>query len=170
MRSVLCLFAKLTRGMHLLSGLVLIAMMFVTLADVVARFVFDVTDGQVDFTFIGGVELIKYGLLIVVFFVLPNAVGRSQVFVDLFTERFPTQWNQSLDGLYQLGFMLLGFGMCYQFYHAIGEVNMTGETTQDLFIPLTYFYAITCFASGVLSIAALINAVKLISAVEQEAH
>ena len=61
MRKIL---GRILYGMHMISGLILVSMMFVTLADVIARKAFSLSGGTIDFTFIGGVELIKYGLLI----------------------------------------------------------------------------------------------------------
>jgi TRAP-type C4-dicarboxylate transport system permease small subunit len=73
--------------MHLLGGVFLITMMVVTLFDVFTRGLFSVTDGAVDWTILGGIELVKYSLLFTVLFILPHSVSRSQVIVDLFTER-----------------------------------------------------------------------------------
>lgn len=154
-------FERLTLSMHVISGCILISMMFVTLTDVIARAVFEATDGSVDFTFIGGVELIKYGLLFVVLFALPYSVGRSQVIVDLFTEKMKPRMKAVLEGFYLLGFVLLGAAMSYRFYHAVGQSKMTGETTQDLLIPLYYIYAVASFATGVLAIATLLISLRL---------
>ena len=154
-------FERLTFSMHVISGCILISMMFVTLTDVIARAVFEATDGSVDFTFIGGVELIKYGLLFVVLFALPYSVGRSQVIVDLFTEKMPPRLKASLEGFYLLGFVLLGAGMSYRFYHAVEQSQLTGETTQDLLIPLYYIYGVASFATGVLAIATLLISLRL---------
>ncbi|MEI8633638.1 hypothetical protein P4S72_19270 [Vibrio sp. PP-XX7] len=60
-----------------------------------------------------------------------------------------------------LGFMLMGVGMSYRFFLSIEEVHLTGETTQDLLIPLTYFYGLTCFATAVLAVSALCEAIRL---------
>lgn len=155
------LFEQVTRIMHRVSGLLLMLMMFSTILDVGSRALFSVTNGSIDLTFIGGVEIIKFGLLLVVLFALPYSVGRSQVIVDLFTEQMSTRSKAWLDGFYILGFMLLGFGMSVQFYHAISYAHMTGETTQDLQLPLFYLYGIACVATGMLGLSALINAGKL---------
>ena len=149
------LLDRLTFVMHLVSGFLLISMMFVTLADVITRAIFSMTGGQLDFTFIGGVELIKYGLLMMVFFALPHSVGRSQVIVDLFTDNFQPRTKALLDGVYMLGYVLLGGAMCYGFYHAVDMSQMSGETTQDLLIPVYYFYGISAFAAAILALSAL---------------
>lgn len=155
------LFDRITHAMHVISGVILVSMMFITLADVLSRALFKATDGSVDLTFIGGVELIKYGLLLMVVFALPYSVGRSQVIVDLFTDNFKPRIKALLEGFYMLGFVLLGGGMSYRFYEAIGNAEMSGETTQDLLIPLTYLYGLTSFATAFLALAALLISLRL---------
>ena len=155
------LFDRVTHAMHVISGAILVSMKFITLADVLSRALFKVTEGSIDLTFIGGVELIKYGLLFMVVFALPYSVGRSQVIVDLFTENLSSRWKAWLEGIYMLGFVMLGGGMSYRFYHAVGQAEMSGETTQDLLIPLSYLYGITSFATAFLALAALLISVRL---------
>lgn len=154
------LFERLNHAMHMISGFVLISMMFITLADIISRTVFKLTDGAFDLTFIGGVELTKYGLLIVVLFSLPYSVGRSQVIVDLFTDNLSGRIKVILEGIFMLGFVALGAGMSSRFYHALEQSQMTGETTQDLLIPLYYLYGICSFATAMLAIAALLISLR----------
>lgn len=161
MMAVSKLFGRITYGMHILSGGILILMMFITLADVLSRGAFEATGGKLDVTFIGGVELIKFGLLFMILFALPYSVGRSQVIVDLFTENISARLKAVLEGVYMLGFVLLGGAMSYRFYHAISQSKSTGETTQDLLIPLYYIYGIACFATAMLAIAALMISLRL---------
>ncbi len=155
------LLERLTFFMHVISGCILVSMMFVTLADVLSRALFEATSGSVDMTFIGGVEIIKYGLLLAVLFALPHSVNRSQVIVDLFTDTLKTRSKATLEGLYLLGYVCLGAGMSYRFFLSIEESNLSGETTQDLLIPLSYLYAISSFATAVLALAALMAALQL---------
>lgn len=154
------LFERLTHAMHMVSGTVLISMMFITLADVISRTLFKLTDGTFDFTFIGGVELIKYGLLFVVLFALPYSVGRSQVIVDLFTDNLSGRIKVILEGIFMLGFVALGAAMSFRFYHALEQSQMTGETTQDLLIPLFYLYGISSFSTAMLAIAAMLISLR----------
>ncbi|BBB25788.1 TRAP transporter small permease [Amphritea japonica] len=154
------LFDRFSHAMHVISGMILVSMMFVTLADVLVRLLFKLTDGDIDLTFIGGVELIKYGLLMMVLFALPYSIGRSQVIVDLFTENLSARMKAILEGIYMFGFVALGGGMSYRFMHAVEQSQMTGETTQDLLIPLYYFYAVSAFATAVLCVAALLISLR----------
>jgi TRAP-type C4-dicarboxylate transport system permease small subunit len=152
---------RFTFVMHVISGVLLLGMMTSTLFDVITRALFNLTDGALDWTFIGSIEFTRYGLLIAIFFTLPYALGRAQVIVDLFTETLNPRAKNVLEGVYMLGFMLMGAGMSYRFFLSIEEVSMSGETTQDLLIPMTYFYALTSFATAVLALMALLEALKL---------
>lgn len=155
------LFGRLTYAMNMLSGLILIFMMCTTLADIISRAVYKSSNGAIDLTFIGGVELVKYGLLLMILFALPYSVDRSQVIVDLFTENMKPRLKVVLDGIYTLGFMLLGAAMSYRFFHAVQQVQSSGETTQDLLIPLYYIYGLSSFAMAVLAISALLISIRL---------
>ena len=155
------LVERLTATMHNISGIVLIGMVFVTLADVFSRALFEATDGKVDFTFIGGIELTKYCLLVTVLFALPHSLSRSQVIVDLFTDSFKTRTKSILEGFYLMCFALLASGMSFRFFHAIGQAQQSGETTQDLLIPLHYLYAISSFATAVLALTAVVASSQL---------
>ncbi|HPQ97856.1 MAG TPA: TRAP transporter small permease subunit, partial [Thiolinea sp.] len=160
------LFDWLTGVLFTISGVLLLAMMVSTLVDIVSRLVFGLTEGKVDFTFIGGVELIKYGLLLSILFVLPRALRHSQVVVDLFTDRLPLRTRQIMEGIYLLGYVLLGAGMSYRFWLAVGHARENGETTQDLLLPMSWLYAVCSFATGVLALAAVLAAWRLLSGQE----
>ena len=160
----------LANALNKVSGCLLIFMMFTTLADVLTRALFAATSGDVDLTFIGGIEFIKYGLLLTVMFSLPYAVGRSQVIVDLFTDHFSSKTKAWFEGVYMLGFVLMGVAMSYRFFHAVETSKMYGETTQDLLIPLYYFYGICGFAMAFLAVEALRCALRcFFSSVEEPA-
>ncbi|HPE60302.1 MAG TPA: TRAP transporter small permease subunit [Thiolinea sp.] len=164
------LFDLLTGVMFTISGTLLIAMMLSTLVDIISRLLFGLTEGGVDFTFIGGVELIKYGLLLSILFVLPRALRHSQVVVDLFTDRLPLRIRHIMEGIYLLGYMLLGAGMSYRFWLAAGHAQQNGETTQDLLLPMSWLYFICSFATAVLAVAAVLAAWRLLSGAETEAE
>ncbi|TPE54361.1 TRAP transporter small permease [Maribrevibacterium harenarium] len=163
MSSLIRAFDKITLVMHWIGGVFLIGMMVATLADVLSRGLFGMTDGAVDWTFIGGVELVKYSLLFTVLFILPHSVSRSQVIVDLFTEGLSQRRKDWLEALYLLCFGLLGVGMCYSFFHLMVESDLYYETTQDLLIPMSYFYAVASFATAMLALSAALQALALIT-------
>jgi TRAP-type C4-dicarboxylate transport system permease small subunit len=162
MKVIAQIIERITHGMHLLGGVFLITMMVVTLFDVFTRGLFTITNGSVDWTILGGIELVKYSLLFTVLFILPHSVSRSQVIVDLFTERLQARTKKVLEAVYIFCFGLMGAGMSYGFYHLVGEAEMSYETTQDLLIPLTYFYAVACFATFMLAVSAVTYTLSLL--------
>ncbi|PSW22226.1 TRAP transporter small permease [Photobacterium sanctipauli] len=164
MKGFVSLVNRCAYGLHLVSGAILVSMMFITLSDVITRAVFNFTGGNIDFTFIGGVELIKYGLLFAILFTLPHSVTKSQVIVDLFTEKMNQRLKIYLEAFYTLGFSLLGAGMSVRFYEAIGSAQMTGETTQDLLIPMHYLYSTVLVATSMLTLRSFILALELVFA------
>ena len=162
MKSLSRVLGRITLLMHWIGGVFLIGMMLSTLLDVITRGLFSLTDGALDWTFIGGVELVKYCLLFTVLFILPHSVSRSQVIVDLFTDHFSDRKKDLFEAFYLLCFAFLGGAMSYSFFHLIDEAAMSYETTQDLLIPMTYFYSVATFATAMLCISAAMGAIELI--------
>ncbi|AXT72913.1 TRAP transporter small permease [Vibrio sp. dhg] len=162
MKTLINLVNRAAHIAHLGAGFILVSMMFITLADVITRAVFNFTDGSVDLTFVGGIELIKFGLLFAILLTMPHSVAKSQVIVDLFTEKMNHRVKIYLEAFYNLGFALLGAGMSVRFFDAIESAALTGETTQDLQIPLEYIYMGVVVATALLAIRALIIAGELI--------
>lgn len=156
------LFARLIDAvayvMLQLSGVLIVTMMVTVLLDVTSRSIFGATSGGIDLTFVGGIEIVKFGLLFTILYALPYCVDRAQVVVDLFTEKLSERKKSFLEGVYFLGYTLLGAGMTYRFYEAIHASAMTGETTQDLLIPMNYIYAATVFGTAMLGIRSLLVA------------
>jgi len=146
--------------MHWTSGALLIVMMMTILVDVIARAVFGATKGSVDFTFNGSVEIVSYSLLFCILFSFPYSIRRGQVIVDLFTGGMSERMKGILAGVYTLGFGLLGFGMTVRFYEAAGNFTLTGETTQDLLIPMYYIYGVATFAVAILAIRGVLVALQ----------
>ena len=158
MGSLLKAARGLAKAMHLVSGVILVVMMATIILDIIVRWLFGATEGAVDLTFRGAVEIVSYGLLFMVLFSLPYSVNRGQVIVDLFTERMTEKAKKALAGFYTLGFGLLGLGMSLRFFESMERTAQSGETTQDLLIPLSYIYALATFATTVLAIRGLLIA------------
>jgi len=151
---------KLSHVMYRISGVLLIAVMFIVLGDVITRGLFTASKGALDYTFRGGVELVSYGLLFLVLFALPYVVCRAQVYVDLFVESFNQRFMSILAAIYTFGFCLLGTAMTIRFIEASLRVAETGETTQDLLIPMWWLYAISAIGTAVLALRALFEAIE----------
>ncbi|CCQ74526.1 TRAP transporter small permease subunit [Magnetospira sp. QH-2] len=153
---------RLAHVMHLISGVLLVIMVLAVLVDVATRTIFGISGGTIDLTFRGGVEIVSYSLLFMVLFTLPYSVSRGQVIVDLFTDGLPERTKEMLAGFYLLGFGLLGFGMATRFYEAIDQAINSGETSQDLLIPLYYLYAVVAFATFILGLRGVLVAFEQI--------
>ncbi|MGQ9367951.1 TRAP transporter small permease [Azospirillum sp. ST 5-10] len=153
---------RVAQALYFIAGVLLIVMMLVILADVVSRSAFGFTGGAVDVTFTGGIEIVSYVLLFMVLFTLPYAVARGQVIVDLFTNGLSERTKGVLAGVYTLGFGLMGIGMTIRFVESAERVAVTGDTTQDLLIPMTYIYGVTAFATAVLAARGVLVALQQI--------
>lgn len=160
MQAIFSAARRLAHGMHLISGFLLVLMVVTVLVDVLTQFIFSVSSGAADVTFNGGIEIVSFSLLFMVLFALPYSVNRGQVVVDLFTENLSGRVKSILSGIYLLGFGLLGCGMAIRFYEAIWRTMESGETSQDLLIPLYYIYAVAAVATAVLGLRGLLVALE----------
>ena len=154
MRSLDAAVRLVTLVMFRASGVLLLLMMVTILVDIVTRTAFGFSGGAVDLTVTGGVEIVRYGLLLMVLFALPHTVVRGQVIVDLFTNGLSQDAKDRLAGLFSLGFAALGTAMAVRFYGDVHHAMATGETTQDLLIPVWILQALACFATAVLAVRA----------------
>ncbi len=148
----------ISRAMLLISGFMITAMMVVVLAEVSTRALFGLTDGGVDLTFTGGIELVRFALLFSILYALPWNVDRSQVVVDLFTNNLSQRSIALLQAACFVGYFLLALAMSYRFWGSIGHAHLSGETTQDLNIPMSYILAATLAGTGMLCLRSLVVA------------
>ncbi len=142
--------------LYRISGLLLICMMLTVVVDVAARSLFALTDGSVDLTFVGGIELVKFGLLFSMLFAFPYAVDKGQIVVDLFTHNLHERTLQLFDGFYTVCFGVFGALLCWRFYHAAGAATMSGELTQDLLLPMAPIYSVSSVALALLALRGFI--------------
>ena len=142
-------------ALNWLAGAIIVFVMFCVFADVVSRALVNVTGGTVDFTFRGGIELVKFGLMFSVLFAFPFAVDKAQIVVDLFTQNMALRLQTAIDAFFLIMFSVLSTLLCWRFAEASVTTWYTGEKTQDLMISLTYIYAIASMALGILALRAL---------------
>ncbi len=143
---------RIAKAMRIGSGVLLVFIMTVTLVDVVARTIFAATGGSVDVTFTGAVELVSYGMMAMVLLAFPYGVDKGQVIVDLFTDNLSAQTKMIMEAIYMAGFTALSCGMTIRFFEVAGRMRRSGESSQDLLIPLHIVYS---FASCALAFLAL---------------
>lgn len=152
--------AGLSAWLGRLAAFLLMAMIAVVLADIASRTLFRLTEGALDLTFRGGVELVGLGLLFTLLCALPRAVESGQVVVDHLTRDLSPIRRRRLEGFYALGFAALGAVMARHAGLDIKSAARAGETTQDLLIPLAPIHAAEAIAAAVLAAAALRVAVR----------
>jgi len=129
--------------LNVVGGAILVVMLVAVLIDILTRTVFGLTGGRLDLTFQGSFEIVRYGLLLSLSFAMPYALPRAQVVVDLFTDNLPEWMKERLAGVYTLFFGVFGFLMSYRMVESAHSAVASGETTQDLLIPMTYIYVLT---------------------------
>lgn len=163
MKHLIIFFEKISYYMHTFSGFLMVVIMTTTMLDICARAVFSISSGSVDLNFIGAVEIVKYSLLIMIFFTLPYSLSNSQIIVDLFTDKMAQRSKDLFSGFYNVGFFLIAIAMSIRFYDTSLTSMNSGETTIDLGIPIYYFYAICSFASLMLAIRSILLAYQQIA-------
>lgn len=146
---------RLAYLLSLVGGAVLIFSMAAVLADVGTRTVFGMTGGNVDLTFRGSYEIVRYGLLISIAYALPYALKDGQVIVDLFTDRMSDANKNRLAGLYVFFFGVFGFVLSKGLWDSIQRFQMSGETSQDFGISLTVYYSAALVGTLMLGVRGL---------------
>src|SRR5690554_8234306 len=76
---------QLARLCLLVAGLALLAMMGVTIADVLLRLAFRLSGGALNWSVVGSVELVRYLLMFSLLAAMAASVERSQVVVEGFS-------------------------------------------------------------------------------------
>lgn len=135
------LFA-ISRALAVLGGFVLIAMIIVTVYDVVSFSIF----GR---AFPGAFELAAYGMVVSVFLFLPyGQMVRAHVIVDVFTMRAPRRWRSTLDAAANL--LFAAFAALLAWRMVFGGIDMfnNGQTTALLKIAFWWSFplAVVCLA------------------------
>jgi len=143
--------------LYWISGLLLVVMMLSVVFDVISRALFAATDGNLDLTFTGGIELVKYSLLFSMLCAFPYAVDKGQIVVDLFTQGWSNRTQRWTDGFYTICFGVFGGLLCWRFGLAGEEAEVSGELTQDLLIPMAPIYLAASAVLGVLALRGVVS-------------
>ncbi|MHA7879605.1 MAG: TRAP transporter small permease subunit [Saccharospirillum sp.] len=142
----------LASWLSVIGGAILIFSMLAVLADVVTRTIFGATGGAINLTFRGSYEIVRYGLLLSILYALPNALKDGQVFVEIFTEKLPQRAKNILSGIFVFFFGVFGFLLTTGLIERIENAAMTGETTQDLGLPIGHIYYFALIGTVMLGI------------------
>ncbi|HZJ91762.1 MAG TPA: TRAP transporter small permease subunit [Thiopseudomonas sp.] len=143
--------------MYRLSGVLIFIMMLLIVSDVTVRTLFSLSDGSIDLTFTGGIELVNFSLLFSMLFAFPHAVDKGQIVVDLFTQQMDASRLRFFTGAYTICFGFLGGALCWRFIEGGISAGESGELTQDLLIPLSGIYYIGAIALSMLAVRGLLT-------------
>ena len=138
---VIAFFKSLIRGFNGLSlGLALLLLVIVAF-NIVARIIHDFSAGTLSFMIPGAIELSRYTLLLLVFAALPNISISEMVRVDLVSNHLPVKFAIFLNQIWLILLALFMAVLVWLFVHKAMLTFNRGDATQDLQIPLYYFYA-----------------------------
>lgn len=154
MDGLLILNRWLGRVAMTIAGISLLIMLGVTIVDIVLRYLFQLTGGGP--TLPGSVELVDIFLLLSLLGAMASQVEKSQVVVEVFTQRLSDAAKTKLAGLFLLFFAVLGLVLAWQSFHEARTLSRVGQITQDLAIPMSWMSLAACFLFVVLGLRALI--------------
>jgi len=141
------------------AGVALLALMMVTVVDVVLRFLFQLTDGASGLTFMGSVELVKYLLLAALLGAMAGHVEKSQVVVEVFTNKLGEKAKARIAGINLLIFAAVGAVLVWGIHEAARAAAEFGEVTQDLAMPKSVIYEIAAALLVLFTVRSLIHGV-----------
>ena len=147
----------------LCQGLAVLAilMLFGVVAfNIVARLIFDLTGGTVNFLILGAIELSKYALLIAVFAAIPAMQASGLIRVDILSRSFPAWTQRALDVLWLVLLFVFAVILAWMFAEEAMTAFSRGDETQDLRMPLWLFHAtaaLECIALAVLVLGGVLG-------------
>lgn len=151
---------RLARTLLAVSGLALVAMMLVVIFDVLVRNLTSVLPFLQNVSYYGTIEVVRYLFLLAMAGAMPWGVEKSQVVVELFTQRLSVRARARIDAVFLLGFAVLGALMAYSLFAAGSHAFVTGETTPDLGIPIGLIRYATGFCMALMALRALVVGIQ----------
>ncbi|HIP95119.1 MAG TPA: TRAP transporter small permease [Leucothrix sp.] len=148
----------LTKGFDKLSLGITLALLCIVAFNIIARFLHNITDGSVSLMIPGAIELSKYALLFIVFTALPHASVSGMVRVDLISNNLPKKLAGFLDRLWLVLMAVFSAILVWLFSQKALLTFARGDSTQDLQIPLFYFYAVISIACATTALSCLVKA------------
>lgn len=144
-----------------IGGISLVIIVLVTITDVITRYIFKLTAGGFGFTIKGTVEIVSYMMLFALLAAFAGYVERSQVVVDVFTQKMPQNVKGYFMGVFMIGFFALGVIFVWGLYESALDAAEFGKVTQDLRISMTPIYGFSAFISVILAVRALIESINI---------
>lgn len=145
----------------LLGGLCLVSTVCVTLLDIVTRYLYKLTSGGLGFTVKGSLELVEQFMFISLLAAFVAFVERSQIIVDIFTQKLPHAIKAFLMGVFVFVFAILGGIFAWGQYELMLEAMKYGMSTQVLRIPMAPIHVVGGVLSLFLMIRACIESIKI---------
>lgn len=155
MAALMNVLNALARALLVVAGVALVCMMFVTIFDVLLRNFGNNFDALRDFRFYGSIEIVRYLFLVAMAGTMPWGVEKSQVVVELFTQRLSEAARCRIDSFFLLGFTVFGGALAYALWMGAVHSWSTGETTPDLGLPLAWPRYIASVCMGLMALRAL---------------
>ncbi|GAA0315394.1 TRAP transporter small permease [Psychrobacter aestuarii] len=156
---------KLSQGIskfcQFIGGLSLIIIVMMTMVDVVTRYIFKLTDGSFGFTVKGTVEIVSYFMLFALLAAFAAFVERSQIIVDIFTQKMPQAIKGYLMAIFMFGFFAIGMVFAWGLYESGMDALEYGKVTQDLSISMMPIYMVSAVLSLLLAVRALIESITI---------
>lgn len=138
-----------------------ILMLFGVVAfNIVARLIFDLTGGSVNFLILGAIELSKYALMIAVFAAIPAMHATGLIRVDILSRSFPAWIQRVLDALWSVLLLIFAVILAWMFAEEATTAFSRGDETQDLRMPLWLFHVIAsleCMALAFLVLGSVLG-------------
>lgn len=151
----------ISRLCQFIGGISLIIIVLTTMTDVVARYIFKLTGGEFGFTVKGSVEIVSYFMLFALLAAFAAFVERSQIIVDVFTQKMPQSIKGYMMGIFMLGFFAIGIVFAWGLYESAIDAMEFGKVTQDLRISMMPIYLISALLSALLAIRSLIESINI---------
>jgi len=151
----------ISRLCQFIGGLSLIIIVLTTMLDVTARYIFKLTGGEFGFTVKGSVEIVSYLMMFALLAAFASFVERSQIIVDVFTQKMPKSIKGYMMGCFMMGFFILGIIFAWGLYESAVDAIEYGKVTQDLRVSMMPIYAFSAFLSLLLAIRSLIESIHI---------
>lgn len=158
MQALLLVSRQLARLCQLLAGLALIALMGVTIADVLMRLLFRLSGGALNWSVVGSVELVSYLMMFSLLAAMAANVEKSQVVVEAFSHRLSEPLKQRLSGIFLFGFVALGAVVALGLWQEGASAARYGQVTQDLRLPMGPIYQFGALLCVLLTLRSLLHA------------
>jgi len=161
MSSLINLSTLISRLCQFIGGISLVIIVLTTMLDVIARYIFKLSGGELGFTVKGSVEIVSYFMLFALLAAFAAFVERSQIIVDVFTQKMSQAVKGYMMGTFMIGFFIIGLVFTWGLYESALDAIEFGKVTQDLRISMMPIYAISAFLSLLLAIRSLIESINI---------